>query len=77
MIFRSERIADRVIDGTLTVGGVTRPVRMTVERVDVSPRSFAVRATARIDRVEFGVAASRGLAGRYLDAALEVRCVSA
>jgi polyisoprenoid-binding protein YceI len=77
MIFRSERIADRVIDGTLTVAGVTRPVRMAVERVDVSPRSFAVRATVRIDRVEFGVAASRGLAGRYLDVALEVRCVSA
>jgi hypothetical protein len=35
----------------------------------------AVRATARIDRTEFGVTAYRGLAGRYLDMSVEVQCI--
>ena len=39
----------------------------------MAPESFTVRAAARIDRTEFGVTASRGLAGRYLDLTLEVR----
>lgn len=75
MTFRSERIDDGELTGTLTVRGVTRPVRLTVEPADVAPRSFTVRAATRIDRTEFGVTASRGLAGRYLDLSLEVRCV--
>jgi len=29
----------------------------------------------RIDRTEFGVTASRGLAGRYLDVTAVLRCV--
>jgi hypothetical protein len=41
----------------------------------VTPRSFNARATTRIDRNEFGVTAYRGLAVRYLDMTLEVRCV--
>jgi polyisoprenoid-binding protein YceI len=73
--FHSERIDRAAITGTLTVRGVTRPVRLTVEQADVSPRSFTVRAATRIDRAEFGVTASRGLAGRYLDLTLEIRCL--
>ena len=75
MTFRSERINDAALTGTLTVRGVTRPVSLAVELADVSPRTFTARATTRIDRTEFGVTASRGLAGRYLDLSLEVRCV--
>lgn len=75
MTFRSERIDDAELTGTLTVRGVTRPVSLAVETADVSPRSFTARARTRIDRTEFGVTASRGLAGRYLDLSLEVRCV--
>jgi polyisoprenoid-binding protein YceI len=75
MTFRSERIDDAALTGTLTVRGVTRPVSLAVEPADVAARSFTVRATTRIDRTEFGVTASRGLAGRYLDLSLEVRCV--
>jgi polyisoprenoid-binding protein YceI len=63
------------ITGALTVCGVTRPVSLAVEVTEVSPRSFTARATTRVDRTEFGVTASRGLAGRYLDLSLEVRCV--
>jgi len=33
------------------------------------------RASTRIDRNEFGVTACRGMAGRYLDMTIEVRCV--
>ena len=73
--FRSEGIDHWVLAGALTVRGVTRPVNLTVELAGVSPRSFAARATARVDRTEFGVTAYRGLAGRYLDLSLEVRCV--
>ena len=38
-------------------------------------RSFTASGTVRVDRTEFGVTAMRGLAGRYLDLTLEVRCV--
>ena len=31
--------------------------------------------STRIDRAEFGVTAYRGVAGRYLDMTMEVRCV--
>ena len=40
----------------------------------VTPRPGA-RASTRIDRTEFGVTAYRGVAGRYLDITVEVRCV--
>ncbi|HEY7145569.1 MAG TPA: YceI family protein [Streptosporangiaceae bacterium] len=64
----------QVLAGTLTVGEVTRPVRLLIERVEVSAQAFTARASARIDRAEFGVTAARGLAARYLDITVEVRC---
>jgi polyisoprenoid-binding protein YceI len=73
--FDSERPGTRDILGTLTVRGVTRAVRLQVTDVTLAPDSFTVRATARIDRIEFGVTAYRGLAGRYLGISLEVQCV--
>jgi polyisoprenoid-binding protein YceI len=63
------------VSGTLTVRGVSRPVSLAVEVTGVSPGSFSARAATRVDRTEYGVTASRGLAGRYLDLSLEVRCV--
>jgi len=73
--FDSERPGTRDIPGTLTVRGVTRAVRLQVTDVTLATGSFTVRATARIDRTEFGVTAYRGLAGRYLDMSMEVQCV--
>jgi len=73
--FTSERIDSPEVVGALTVRGVTRPVTLSIEASAVSPRTFTVRATTRIDRAEFGVTAYRGLAGRYLDISLEVQCV--
>ena len=73
--FTSERVDGQELTGTLTVRDVTRPVSLSIEQSAVSPRSFTVRATTRIDRTEFGVTAYRGLAGRYLDLSVEVQCV--
>jgi polyisoprenoid-binding protein YceI len=75
LAFSSTGLAGQVLAGTLTVHGVTRPVSVLAEVTDVSPLVFSARATVRIDRYDFGVTASRGLAGRYLDVTLEVRCV--
>jgi polyisoprenoid-binding protein YceI len=75
LAFSSEGLDGQVLTGTLTVREVTRPVRVLTEVTGVSPGSFTARATVRIDRYDFGVTASRGLAGRYLDMTVEARCV--
>jgi polyisoprenoid-binding protein YceI len=75
MTFASERTDGSTLTGTLTVRGVTRPVTLSIEQSAVAAGSFTARAAARIDRTEFGVTASRGLAARYLDLTVEVRCL--
>jgi polyisoprenoid-binding protein YceI len=77
MIFSSDGTdADgQILMGTLTVQEVTRPVRLTITRYAADQRSFTARATARIDRTEFGITARRGLAARYLTVTVEVQCV--
>ncbi len=74
LAFSSTGLAGQVLTGTLTVRGVTRPVSVLAEVTDVTTRAFTARATVRIDRYDFGVTASRGLAGRYLNVTMEVRC---
>ena len=74
LAFSSKGLDGQVLAGTLTVRGVSRPVQVLAEVTDVSPGSFTARATVRIDRYDFGVTASRGLAGRYLDVTVEARC---
>jgi polyisoprenoid-binding protein YceI len=73
--FRSEGTDGAALPGMLTVRGVTQPVTLSIEQSAVTPRSFTVHASTRIDRALFGVTAYRGLAGRYLDMTVEVRCV--
>jgi polyisoprenoid-binding protein YceI len=75
MTFASERTDGSTLTGTLTVRGVARPVTLSIESSAVAPGAFTARASTRIDRTEFGVTALRGLAGRYLDLTLEVRCL--
>ncbi|MBX6388997.1 MAG: YceI family protein [Frankia sp.] len=89
MTFVSERLDDLTLPGMLTIRGVTRPADATVQDVvlqdlagegpvgqpAVPPRRFTARATARIDRTEFGVTASRGMAGSRLDLSMEITCV--
>jgi polyisoprenoid-binding protein YceI len=82
MTFRSDRIEAElsggsggvVLTGTLTVRGTARLVTLTITTCEVSRGSFTARATARIDRTEFGVTAARGLAARYLDLTVEIQC---
>ena len=64
----------QTLTGILTVRGTARPVTLAVTRCEVSHGSFTARATARIDRTEFGITAARGLAARYLDLTVEVHC---
>jgi polyisoprenoid-binding protein YceI len=73
-------VGGALLTGQLTVRGVSRPVRLSVESVEpagngAAPGSFTARARARVDRAEFGITGFRGLAGRRLDLVLEVRCV--
>ncbi len=75
MVFVAERMDGQVLSGDLTVCGATRPVRLPAEVSAQPDGSFTARAAVRIDRADFGVTASRGLAGRYLDVSAEVRCV--
>jgi polyisoprenoid-binding protein YceI len=73
--FMADQGGGPVVAGVLTAHGVSRPVTLAIELSAVSSRSFTARASTRIDRTEFGVTAYRGLAGRYLDVSVEVRCV--
>ena len=75
MTFRSEGVDGLALTGTLTVRNVTMPVTLSIERTAARARWFNARASMRIDRTEFGVTAYRGMAGRYLDMTIEVRCV--
>lgn len=73
--FRSAGTNGPALDGALTVRNVTMPVSLSIEQSAVTPRSFSVRVSTRIDRNEFGVTGYRGLAARHLDMTVEVRCV--
>jgi polyisoprenoid-binding protein YceI len=67
----------KTMRGTLTVRQVSRPVTLSIGRVTAAGQSFTASATVRIDRTEFGVTATPGLTGRYLDLTVEVRCAHA
>jgi polyisoprenoid-binding protein YceI len=73
--FVADRVADDVVSGSLTVRGVTQPVRLQVTRLAPDPTGFVVEAVTRIDRYAFGITASRGLAARYLRVTLHTRAV--
>ncbi|MEU9403735.1 YceI family protein [Streptomyces sp. NPDC048242] len=73
--FVSEEVDAHAVSGMLTAHGVSRPVRLSVVQLDVRADDFTVRATLQVDRTEFGVTASPGMAGRRLDLTLEARCV--
>ncbi len=79
MTFTSERLdlERRDLAGCLTVRGVSRPVDFTVGELTGTRDTFTARATARIDRTEFGIITARGLAARYLDVAVGVTCTRA
>ena len=73
--FRSDGMNGLALIGELTVRNVTVPVTLSIEQTAARARWFNARASVRIDRTEFGVTAYRGMAGRYLDMTIDVRCV--
>jgi polyisoprenoid-binding protein YceI len=73
--FSSGGVDGPALTGTLTVRNVPMPVTLSIEQTAVRARWFNARANTRIDRTEFGVTAYRGIAGRYLDMTIDVRCV--
>jgi polyisoprenoid-binding protein YceI len=77
MIFSADQVDDesQMVTGTLTVCGIACPVSLSIVHYAPAAGSFTVRATTRIDRTEYGVTASRGLAARYLTVTVEVQCV--
>lgn len=74
MTFASSGVDGTTVTGTLTACGVEKPVTLQIEEVKVTATSFTARATTRIDRTQFGVTGSPGMAGRHLDMTLEVTC---
>ena len=75
MVFVAEKTDGDTLDGALTVCGTTRAVRLPLELSPQPDGSFTARAAVRIDRTDFGITASRGLAARYLDVSAQFRCV--
>lgn len=62
------------VSGTLTVRDVTRPLTLEVRETSLEQGSFTARATATVDRYEFGVTGMKGFAGRMLELTVDVRC---
>jgi polyisoprenoid-binding protein YceI len=77
MTFVSQECGAQAMAGLLTVCGVTQPVRLDLGEPEINAGAFTVTASTRIDRMRFGVTAQRGLAGRYLNLTLRIRCVPA
>ncbi|MCO6007391.1 YceI family protein [Actinoallomurus purpureus] len=73
--FVSDGVDTTTVSGTLTVCDVSQPVSLAIVHSEVAAETFTVRATTRVDRHDFGVTASRLMAGRHLDLTLEVTCV--
>lgn len=68
LLFHGERFEPRdpegLLHGTLTVRGTTRPLVLDVSRIDLGGGELTARATATVDRFEFGIRTARGMTGR-------------
>lgn len=65
------------VTGQLTVLGVSEPVTLSIESVEIAGQGFVTRAATRIDRYAYGVTAAKGMAARYLDVVLTVAALPA
>ncbi|QEU97891.1 YceI family protein [Streptomyces kanamyceticus] len=79
IVFRGHRIRFTgplaVLEGELTVRGVSGPVEVSVDAVTVDERRLAVRGTATVDRYALGVTKANGMTGRRLHVDLDVHAV--
>ena len=73
--FSANSLDGPTVTGTLTVRDVSRSVTLTIDERDQQDEAITARATARIDRTDFGVSALRAVIGRYLAVHLQIRCV--
>jgi polyisoprenoid-binding protein YceI len=58
--------------GSLTVRGRTRPIEVRVDEVRQHGPRLRLRATASVDRYEFGITAMKGVTGRHLTLGLDI-----
>jgi polyisoprenoid-binding protein YceI len=58
--------------GQLTVRDMTRPVTLEIDSVERAGKGFRAHATARIDRVAFGMTTAKWMGGRIFDIELTV-----
>ena len=65
------------LPGTLTVKDVTAPVTLDLEIGEQADGRLQIRATARLDRIAYGVTAGRGIVNRWVDFVLDVVAVAA
>jgi polyisoprenoid-binding protein YceI len=61
-----------VLHGALTVQSTIRPLDLVVTQVRMEGTRLRAVATCDVDRYEFGIVASKGLAGRHLAMRLDV-----
>jgi polyisoprenoid-binding protein YceI len=61
-----------VLHGALTVQIATRAIDLRVQQVRVEGTRLRITAGCQVDRYEYGIAASKGLAGRRLTLRLDV-----
>jgi polyisoprenoid-binding protein YceI len=61
-----------ILRGSLTVRGTTRPIEVHVTSVRPDGSELRLRASATIDRYEFGITAMRAMAGRRLTLDVDV-----
>jgi polyisoprenoid-binding protein YceI len=60
------------LDGQLTVRDRSEPIALAIVESATINDTLTLVATTRIDRHAFGIKASRGMAGRYLDLTLRL-----
>jgi polyisoprenoid-binding protein YceI len=76
IVFTSSRLAIEAgswtLHGSLSVRGIARPVAVRIDGAVTTGNRLRLRASARIDRYEFGVTKARGLAARHLDLMLDI-----
>ncbi|MWA08946.1 YceI family protein [Streptomyces sp. BA2] len=65
-----------VLQGELTVRGVTRPLAVSVGSVVLNGRRVTVEGTAIVDRYAFGVTTAKGMTGRRMKIRLAVEAVA-
>jgi polyisoprenoid-binding protein YceI len=61
-----------VLHGALTVRGRTTPLEVHVDEMRQDGSRLRIRASALVDRYEFGITAMKGMTGRRLTLRLDV-----